>query len=189
MVVLDGRVHRLWRYTLLTADYGVQPPLLLLWVCDPDERHGEGVEAVLAVTRVAGAGSWDSAGADDLGVGVAQPAQAHALDEDVPDLTPVVRRVQTQVFHRALEAVDVVLEAEEAAAPDVGHVIGRVRAQESPVEDRDARLRDGYKPPIDEGRAVRVRPVILSLFRVLLYLLYVHVYLTLSSWPSCDNYE
>src|SRR5215213_3439765 len=177
MVVLDGRVHRLWRYTLLTADYGVQTPLLLLRVCDPDERHGEGVEAVLAVTRVAGAGFGDSAGADDLGVGVAQPAQAHALDEDVSYLTPYVRRTKTQLFHRALEAVEVVLQAEEAAAPDVGHVIGRVRAQKSPVEDRDSRLRNGYEPPVDEGRTVRVRLVILRRPYVLLYLLRTHLYL------------
>jgi hypothetical protein len=53
-------------------------------------------------------------GADDLGVGVAQPAQAHALDEDVPDLTTIVGRTQTQMLHRALEAVEVVLETEEA---------------------------------------------------------------------------
>jgi hypothetical protein len=84
------------------------------------------------------------------------------------------------MLHRALEAVEVVLETEEAATPDVGHVIGRVRAQETPVEDRDARLRDGYKLPIDEGRAVRVRSVILRRPLVLLYLLHVHLYLTLS---------
>jgi hypothetical protein len=47
------------------------------------------------------------------------------------------------VLRRALETVEVVLEAEEAPAPDVGYVIGRVRTQESPVEDRDARLPDG----------------------------------------------
>src|SRR5215211_796919 len=176
MVVLDGRVHRLWRYTLLTADYGVQPPLLLLWVCDPDERHGEGVEAVLAVTRVAGAGFGDSAGADDLGVGVAQPTQAHALDEDVPDLTPFVRQAKAQPFHRALEAVQVVLEAEEAAAPDVGHVIGRVRAQEPPVEDRDSRLSNGYEPPVHKGRAISVRLTSLRRPHVLLHL---HLRLTL----------
>jgi hypothetical protein len=133
VIVLDCRVHQLWRYALLTADYGVQTLLLFLRVGDPDERDDEGVEAVVAVTRIARAGSGDPTSADDLCVGVAQSTQAHALDEDVPNLIPIVRRTQTQMLHRALEALEVIFEAEEAAAPDVGHVIGRVRAQESPV--------------------------------------------------------
>src|SRR5688572_29981713 len=92
------------------------------------------------------------------------------------------------MFHRALEAVEVVLQAEEAAAPDVGHVISRVRAQESPVEDRDSRLRDGYEPPVHKGRAVRVRLVIFRCSPVLLHVLQIHFLPHfLCSWPSCDN--
>jgi hypothetical protein len=151
---------------------------------DPDERHDEGVEAVLALTRVTRAGFGNATRADDLGVGLAQPAQANALDEDVPDLGPVVRRTQTQLFHRALETIEIVLQAEEVAAPDVGHVIGRIRSQKSPVEDRDSRLRNGYELPVDEGRAIRVGSMILRRSYVVL-----HLSLPLHFRPSCDNHR
>src|SRR3712207_3413838 len=72
VIVLDGRVHRAGPYALHARDHGAQPPLLLPGVGDPDERHGEGEEVVLALARVARAGRRDAAGTDYLGVGLAQ---------------------------------------------------------------------------------------------------------------------
>src|SRR5918997_1148510 len=91
---------------------------------------------------------------------VARAAEAHALDEELPDLRPAVRRAHAQPRHSPPEAIQVILEPEEAAPPDVGHIVGRVRAQKSPVEDRDARLGHGHEPPVDEGGAARVRRTI-----------------------------
>jgi hypothetical protein len=38
----------------------------------------------------------------------------------------------------------------------MNHVVGGVRAQETPVQDRDARLGDRDEAPVDEGRTGRV---------------------------------
>ena len=160
MVVLDRRVHRLGRYALDGTDGDVQTLSLFFGGRDPDERHDEGVEAVLAVARVAGAGLRDAAGADDLRVGVTQPAPPHAFDESIPDLLPRVPGAHAQLGHPPLEPVEVVFQTEEAAPPDVGHVVGRVRAQKAPVEDGDARLAHRHERAVDEGAPVREAPVV-----------------------------
>ena len=38
----------------------------------------------------------------------------------------------------------------------MGHVVGGVRTQETPIEDRNARLGDRDEAPADEGAAERV---------------------------------
>jgi hypothetical protein len=59
--------------------------------------------------------------------------------------------VQPQRGEAGLEAVEVVVEAEEAALPHVGDVVGGVAVQEAPVEDRDLRVFGGDELAVDIG--------------------------------------
>ena len=122
-----------------------------LLVRDPDEGDGEGNEAVLAFARVAGALGRHAAGAEDLDIGVAQLAEAHEPHQDRDHLVAVVGDRHAAAREALLEAVEVMVEAEELAAPRVDHVVGDVGAGEAPVEDRYPRLGDRHTGVVDEG--------------------------------------
>ncbi len=154
--VLDPGVHRLRRNALDLADDEVQTARALLLGGDPDERHGEGEEAVGARARVARAGGGNAARAAHLHVRLAQAAEAHALGQDLPHGFAGMRQRQVHGGGAALEALQVVLQPEELPAPDVHHVVGHVGAGEAPVRDRDAGLGDGHVGAVDERGAVCV---------------------------------
>ena len=126
-----------------------------LLVRDPDEGDDEGDEAVLAGTRVAGALGRHPASAEHLDIGLAQLAEAHEAHQDRDHLVAVVGNGHADAGEALLEAVEMVVEAEELAAPHMDHVVGDVGARETPVEDRYPRLGDRRIGAVDEGGAVR----------------------------------
>ena len=133
--------------TILAAKYGGEakkydeidaaPPLVRIG--DTDERDRERHEAVGARARVARAGRRAAARAKQLDVGVAQRGAGDAFVHHVAHALARDARVEAQRGEARLEAVEVGVEAEEPALPDVSDVVGRVRVQETPVEDRDRR--------------------------------------------------
>jgi hypothetical protein len=87
-------------------------------------------------------------------VGVAQAGAAHALVHHLAHVLARHAGVQPQRGAAGLEAVEVVVEAEEPALPDMRHVVGGVRVQEAPVEDRDLRVLGRHVLPVDVGTSV-----------------------------------
>jgi hypothetical protein len=55
-----------------------------------------------------------------------------------------------------IEAVEMMVQAEKVAVPDVHHVVGAVGADEAPVEDRDFCLGDRHIGALDKGGAFRI---------------------------------
>ena len=153
--VLDPRVDHLGRHApRLARDDDVDARLLLLGPREPDVGDRVRVEARLQAARVALAARRHAAGHDRLDVRLAQPAAADDLGEDLDGLVTRQRRLQPDALAAALEAVEVVVEPEEAAAPDPDDVVGEVRADEAGVEDRDAGLGDRDVLALDPGVAV-----------------------------------
>jgi hypothetical protein len=133
--------------------------LALPLVRDPHERDCECVERVGSEAGVAAPGRGNPARADHLHIRIAQAASPHALGEDPLDLGLVERHVEAQPAHTAQEPLHVVGEPEERAAPDVDDVVGRVRAEQPPIEDRYAGLLDRYELAVYERHPCHARTI------------------------------
>ncbi len=151
VVVLDGGVDRLGADALDRRDDEVQPRVAALRRQDPDERDREDGEAVLGGARVAVA--RDAARHQHLDERVAQARQRDAAVQGLGDGVAVEGDRVEEARDGALEAVEVLLQAEERPVPDVHHVVRRVAAQEAPVQDRDGRLGHRHVAAVDERRA------------------------------------
>jgi len=149
--VLHRRVDRAGRDALdAPRDDELQALRLLLGVRYPDVGDRVGVEAIADRARIALARQRHSTRRNHLDIGVAQPAAAHALEDDAPDL--LARRwLQLQAQAAAFEAVEMIVEAEEPALPHRDDVVGAVRARKAHVEDRDPRLGNRHEFPVDPG--------------------------------------
>src|SRR5262249_13378349 len=133
--------------------------LALSFIGDPDKRDRECVEGVRRVARVTTSWCWYPARTDHLDIRIPQAAMSYAIGEDACDFAPFIRKLETQPMHATEEAVDVVGEAEERTAPDVGDVVGRVRAQEAPVQDWDTGTLDWDVLAVDERYAGQVENI------------------------------
>ncbi len=135
--VLDARIDRL-RRDALHGRYGeMQAAAALLLVGDPHEGLGERRELVRARARVAAALGRDAARARHLHVGILQAAAPDTGVQDGLHLIGAVRDRHAERRHGAPEALDVVVEAEEAAVPDMDHVIGGIGAHEAAIHNGD----------------------------------------------------
>ena len=76
------------------------------------------------------------------------------MDEGFAQVLAVEPRIEAKRRAGGPEAVQVILEAEEAALPHVHHVVGDVRAGKAPVEDRHLRLGNRDELAVHEGRAI-----------------------------------
>ena len=63
--------------------------------------------------------------------------RTHSI-ENVGDLLRRVGQAHAQAAHQFLEPLDVVVQPEEAAFPDMGDIIGRIRPDETAIGHRDA---------------------------------------------------
>jgi hypothetical protein len=152
VVVLDARVHAVRRDADHVADPQARPALLPFGAGDPYERHGEAVPGGSRGAQVAAAGRQPAARACHRYVGLAQPRLPDAPVQDGLDLGAVVSRVEPQPGHAGREPVQVVRQPEEAALPDVHHVVSAVRPGQPQVEDRDLGFLDRAEAPVDPGR-------------------------------------
>ena len=135
------------------ADVQVDPLGLLFRVGDPHVGQGVGVEAVLRQARVAHAARRHAPRAQHRDISVAQAAGLDAAVQDLAHLGAAVRDRHAQLGEAVEEAVEVVFDAKEGAAPGAHHVVGHVGAREAPVEHRDLRFRERLPVAVDEDRA------------------------------------
>ena len=113
----------------------------LLLVGDPAEGHGESVHPVDGVPRIAARHRRYPPRADHLDESVFQARSAHAFGEDGGKPVSVHLHLEVQAVHVPEEPVEMGIEPEEAALPDVHDVVGGVPVEETPVEDRQAGFR------------------------------------------------
>ncbi len=117
---------------------------------DPGNREcGEVVAAVGRMSRLARPGRAAQAIHGDIGL--AQARAADAFGQDRGDRGVVLWRIEPERAHRPPEAVDVIVEAEESAAPDADDVIGDVRPAIAPIGDRNGGFFDRHMAAVDIG--------------------------------------
>ena len=151
VIVLDRRVDRLGRDALLLADQQVQSLGPQFVIGNPDEGHHEGDKPVLALARIARTRCRYPARADDFDVTVAQTGQAHQVEHNFPNLIAVVGYRHPQFRHAGLETFDIFVDTKEPPLPGVGHVVGRIGMQKTPVHQRDLRVGDCDLLPLDKS--------------------------------------
>jgi hypothetical protein len=156
-VVLDRLVEAAHRDALRAGDDHRDALLVLRGRRDPDHRHGEGIDAVAAGKRAAGALRQGPAARRDVDISLREARQRHQPVHHAGDLRLVQRQVEAQFGGAGEEAIEMVVEPEEPPVDHVDHVIRRVGAQESGVEQRDPGLSGRRDLAVDIGRAVCVR--------------------------------
>ena len=79
-----------------------------------------------------------------------------AIVQDLGHAIPVEGDGHAQSFQPAEEAVEMQIEAEEAAVPDMHRVVGGVGMQEAPIQHRHLGLRHRQVLAVEEGDAVGI---------------------------------
>src|SRR5579859_5927343 len=148
VVVLDPGIDAGGRDAEDVADPQAGSGLLPLEAGNPDERHGVAVEGGPRGAQVAAAGGQPAPGAGHRDVRLAQARVPDAAVQDVLDLGAVIPRVEPQPGQAGGEPVQMGVQPEEPALPDVDHVVGAVRAGDAQVEHRELGFLDRDVPAI-----------------------------------------
>ena len=142
LVVLDGLVERGHGHTPGRGDDQVDAGLLVFGPGDPDERDGIGIEPVAAIERVALARRQGSAGRGDVDVKVLETGERREPMQYVRHVVRAVAQVEPHLVAAFAKPLQMHVQPEEPAIPDMNHVIGRVGPGEAEIEQRNARLAD-----------------------------------------------
>ena len=147
----------------LPADHQIEPAAALDVVGDEDERHREGVEAILELPRVdhlRAAERRQAARHRPPDIGVPQARERNELVEDLGLLFAAERVAHPHRVAGPREARLVLFKPEEGAPTDAYDVVHGVGVHEPAVENRDGGLRQRAEVIDDERRTERVRRVV-----------------------------
>ncbi|WP_263486455.1 hypothetical protein [Mesorhizobium sp. ESP6-5] len=79
--------------------------------------------------------------------------QRDAIVQDLGHAIAIERDRHAQLLQAAEETVEMQIEAEETAVPDMHRVVGGVRVQKSPIQHRNLGLRHRQILAVEEGNA------------------------------------
>jgi hypothetical protein len=93
---------------------------------------------------------------DEFDISIANAAFCHHVDNGIPDDLAPERQAEPHLLAAGLEAVDVIVQPEEASVPDSWNVIRQVSAKEALVKNGDACIGKRRKFALDPGDPIFV---------------------------------